>query len=179
MQLNARTKYKAGGVAATILLLWLGTTVAQQQVNLAAGASTINLPDGSSVPMWGYTCGAIVAASTATCASANPNATAWSTVVITVPTGSDLQINLANNLTFGANSVPTSLLIVGQLGGGLGSVAQRTTTPSPTHSGQGVTWPIANTGATFAPPPQSPRVQSFSTEVATGSTTTLTWTAPR
>ncbi len=60
------------------------------------------------------------------------------------------------------------MMIVGQLGGGLGTPA--TTTPSPAHATQAVTWPIANgAGATFTPPPQGPRVQSFATEVAAGS----------
>ena len=65
----------------------------------------------------------------------------------------------------GANNVPTSLVIVGQLGGGLGSGG--TTTPSPTHATQNTTWPIAgdSTGAQFTPPSQGPRVQSFATEV--------------
>src|SRR5205085_8651001 len=52
---------------------------------------------------------------------------------------------------------------------------------SPTHAVQGATWPIAGDsgGATFNPPAQGPRVQSFATEVASGATTSLTWTAPR
>src|SRR5215469_8109513 len=179
MQFNWIRTFRTAATAATIIFFCVCASFAQQQINLSAGPSTIVLPDGSSVPMWGYSCGPLVAGSTATCASANPNATGWSPVVITVPTGSDLQINLTNNLTFATTNIPTSLLIVGQLGAGLGKLGERTTTPSPTHSGQGVTWPIANTGATFSPPSQGPRVQSFSTEVATGSTTTLTWTAPR
>src|SRR5207302_1129450 len=79
-------------------------------------------------------------------------------------------------------------------GGGLGDVSQRTTTVSPGHSAQGATWPIVGApdtstqqggdpnsagNATFNPPPQGPRVQSFSTEVAAGATTSLTWKAPR
>jgi FtsP/CotA-like multicopper oxidase with cupredoxin domain len=109
-------------------------------------------------------------------------------VLITVPAGQDLVINLTNNLSFpitgsttgAVNNIPTSLVIVGQLGGGLGSVAQRTTTPSPGHENMGTTWPIANGGAVLAPPPQSARVQSFATEVPVGTTATaLTWTAPR
>src|ERR1700747_1426484 len=150
MQLNSIRPPKTAIFVATILLLCVSASVAQQQVNLVTGSSTIVLPDGSSLPMWGYSCGDVVAGSTATCASANPNASGWSPVVITVPTGSDLQINLTNNLTFGSTNIPTSLLIVGQLGAGLGKVGQRTTTPSPNHTGQGVTWPIANTGATFS-----------------------------
>ena len=71
-------------------------------------------------------------------------------------------------------------MIVGQLGGGLGDASQRTTKPSPYHESQGATWPIANgPGAINNPPPQGPRVQSFSTEVAGGASTSLTWTAPR
>ena len=165
----------------TLAILVGGVTIAfaqAQQVNLSAGPSTITLPDGSMVPMWGYSCGAVVVGSTATCAAAS-NSSTWSPVIITLPTGSDLTINLTNNLTFGSNSIPTSLLMVGQVGGGLGDVKQRTTTLSPPHTGQGVTWPIANTGPTFTPPSQGPRVQSFSTEVQAGSTTALTWAAPR
>src|SRR5207249_6449114 len=51
------------------------------------------------------------------------------------------------------------------------------------HAPQGATWPIAGdtNGATFNPPAQGPRVQSFATEVASGAptSTSLTWTAPR
>ena len=123
--------------------------------------------------MWGYSCGAPVDGSSATCAKLNPVASGWSPVVITVPTGQDLQINLTNNLSFtagsSANNIPTSLTIVGQVGGGLGS--QRTTTPSPTHGPQTLTWPAASTdtgdGANN-PPHQNDRVQSFATEVAAG-----------
>src|SRR6184192_1042561 len=100
---------------ATALLLAGTAALAQQQVNLTAGPATATLPDGSAVPMWGYSCGAPVAG--ATCAKLNPAAPAgvWSPVVITVPPG-PLTISLTNSLTFGANSVPTSLVIVGQLG---------------------------------------------------------------
>src|SRR5438034_11114866 len=82
-----------------------------------------------------------VTGATATCVALN-NAVAagtatvgtWSPVVITVPSGQYLTISLTNNLTFtptGAttpNTVPTSLVIVGQLGGGLGILGQRTAT---------------------------------------------------
>ena len=99
-------------------------------VNLTAGPATATLPDGSIVPMWGYSCGAAVTGSTATCAPLNPTAgTSWSPVVITVPTGATggLTINLTNNLSFvptgaaTANTVPTSIMIVGQVGGGSGN----------------------------------------------------------
>jgi hypothetical protein len=167
-------------VGLTIVLL-LGTSLAlaQQQVNLTAGPSNAILPDGTTVPMWGYSCGTAVTGSTATCAPLNPNAAGgWSPVVITVPTGvaGGLTINLTNNLSFAnSNTVPTSIMIVGQVGGGLGSV--RTATPSPDHPTQSVTWPTANSGPTNVPPPQGPRVQSFATEVAGGATTLLPpWT---
>src|SRR5215469_13997253 len=165
-------------LAVCILLFGASWSVAQQQVNLTAGSTSIILPDGSSVPMWGYSCGTIVAGSTATCAKLNPTALGWSPVVITVPTGQTLQINLTNSLTFAnGNSVPTSLVIVGQLGGGLGTGATATT--SPTHNPQTLTWPAGSTSladGSNTPPGQGPRVQSFSTEVAQGATTSLTWT---
>jgi hypothetical protein len=284
--------------AVASLLVASGVSFAQQQVNLTAGPTGITLPDGNGVPMWGYTCGAIVAGSGATCAplsgpsspaatgalgavavlnggsgytsspsvtisaptgtfanpfngqvvtpataqatavvangqvvgisltsagagyTAAPSVTiaaptsgtaatatagpAWSPVVITVPIGASggLQINLTNNLTFtpsGAatpNNIPTSIMIVGQVGGGLGNVAQRTTTMSPDHSNaqSTYTWPTANLSGTGAPPLQGSRVQSFGTEVepvAAGTAPTcvstgpaagcaaLTWSLPR
>jgi hypothetical protein len=171
------------GLAAFVLLSASGAAWAQQQVNLTAAPSTAVMPDGSLVPMWGYSCGAAATGSTATCAALDPNAgTGWSPVVITVPAGAPggLTINLTNNLSFATSgvTVPTSIVIVGQVGGGLGS--SRTTTPSPTHGTQGVTWPVANISSGGSaveniPPPQGPRVQSLATEVAAGTTGTLTW----
>ena len=174
-----------------ILLFVAVVAFGQQQVNLTAGPATATLPDGSTVPMWGFSCGAAVAGSTATCANLNPTATGWSPFVIKIPTGQDLQINLTNHLSFtpstppgsAPNNVPTSLVIVGQLGGGLGTTA--TSSPSPVHPSQVTTWPIVNTGPLNTPPPQGSRVRSFSTEVAaTPATkittpTSLTWRAPR
>jgi hypothetical protein len=167
------------------LLLTASASFAQQQINLTAGPATATMPDGTAVPMWGYTCGAVVPLSTATCVALNPAATAgvWSPVIITVPTGQSLTINLTNNLTFtpiGAttpNTVPTSLMIVGQVGGGLGGAPTNTT--SPAHSSQVVTWSTVGTTPAFTPPTQPDRVQSFGTEVAAGATTALTWTLPR
>jgi hypothetical protein len=194
------TKLKAAlckaGLAASLLLLGSSAAYAQQVINLTAAPSNATMPDGSIVPMWGYNCGALAAnnpSPAATCAASNSTVvttpatasaaavtTGWSPVVITVPvatTGStSLTINLTNNLSFSnSNTVPTSLVIVGQIGGGLGS--SRTTTPSPAHAAQSVTWPVADTGPTFVAPPQGPRVQSLATEVAAGATTALTWSA--
>jgi Bacterial Ig domain len=182
---------KTAVLAVTVLLLGVGVSLAQ--VSLTAAPATLTMPDGSSVPMWGYSCSAT---GTATCAKLNPLATGWSPVLITVPTGQDLTINLTNSLSFlptGStipNTVPTSLVIVGQLGGGLGDVTQRTTTLSPDHTNaQQLTWPIAAPGTPVGTSPvQANRVQSFSTEVAVGTTAgagqcaspcPLTWKAPR
>jgi hypothetical protein len=170
---------------AAVLLFGAGVATAQQPINLSAGAATAVLPDGSAVPMWGLSCGSLASGSTATCSAlnsaANGNSSVWSPVLITVPTGQGLQINLTNNLSFNGNAIPTSLVIVGQVGGGLGDAGQRTTTPSPDHTSMQdtVTWPIVSTGSGVRPPAQGPRVQSFATEVAAGGTTSLTWSSLR
>src|SRR5580765_543622 len=180
MRSNFVKTLKTAVLAISVLLLGASVSFAQQAVNITAAGANLILPDGSSVPMWGYSCGTAVVGSSATCAKSNPAAAGWSPVVITVPTGQDLQINLTNNLSFGStpNTIPTSLVIVGQLGGGLGNSA--TSTPSPDHSNsQSVTWPIPDPGTTGTAPGQGPRVQSFSTEVAAGATTSLKWAAPR
>ncbi|KFX29753.1 Ig-like domain-containing protein [Ralstonia solanacearum] len=171
---------RKAGLVASILVAASGMSYAQT-VNLTAAAANAALPDGQPVPMWGYACGAVTAP--ASCAAANPNAGAgWSPVVITVPPG-PLTINLTNSLP---GTVPTSLTIVGQVGGGLGTTAK--TTPSPVHPTQtATTWStvtpasgVAGAGTpppvVFTPPAQAARVQSFSTEVAHGATTALTWT---
>jgi len=178
---NLKATFKAAARVMGLLLFGAVASFAQQQVGLTAGSSNAILPDGSTVPMWGYMCGTAVAGSTATCAPLNPTAAAlgnWSPVVITVPTGATggLQINLTNNLPVapGATSgVPTSLFILGQVGGGLGNSA--TKVPSPAHDSQIVTWSTVGTSTAFTPPPQPDRVQSFATEVATGTTANLVW----
>jgi hypothetical protein len=191
MRLNSlKAIVKTALRGAAVLLLGAGVASAQQTINLSVGPTTATLPDGTAVPMWGYTCGTAVPTSTATCAKLNPAATAataWSPVVIKVPVAASgstsLTINLTNNLTFGANLIPTSLTIVGQFGGGLGTVGSgctggATCTPSPDHSAaQSVTWPIVDPTTTGTPPDQGYRVQSFGTEVAAGATTALTWSA--
>src|SRR5579859_4760277 len=183
---------KTAVLGATVLLL--GAGVARAQVNLIASPTTVTMPDGSTVPMWGYFCVSSTAPTTCTAlnpASVVPNGiSTWSPILITVPysgTSTSLTINLTNNLSFTpttvgatANPIPTSIMIVGQIGGGLGVLAQRTTTLSPDHttlSSDTVTWPIAGSAASLVPPPQGPRVQSFGTEVAPGAATptALTW----
>ncbi len=132
---NIKAILKAATLAVAALLLTAGASFAQQVVNLTAAPTTTTLPDGTTVPMWGYSCGTAAAntAPAATCAALNPASVStvvgvpstWSPVVITVPTGQILQINLTNNLSFlptGGTTpynIPTSLVIVGQLGGGL------------------------------------------------------------
>src|SRR5215831_6694595 len=162
---NFKSALSKSGLAASALLLACGTSFGAQQINLTAGSVLATMPDGNAVPMWGYTCGTAVGGSTATCAPLNPAAGGgWSPVVITVPTGQDLQINLTNTLSFGSNNIPTSLVIVGQLGGGLGTKGATcndasgvnhgsTCTASPDHTNaQPLTWPIAGDAPGAVPP---------------------------
>src|ERR1700756_2672374 len=167
-----KIKLKTAVLAVTVLLLAVGVSFAQS-VGLTAVQTSTTLPDGQVVQMWGYSCGAVTGS--VSCSALN-GTTTWSPVKITVPTGTNLSITLTNSLP-----VPTSLTIVGQLGGGLGDVSQRTTTASPDHSSLSsntATWPIAGDTPGFAPPAQDRRVQSFGTEVApTGSVTLPPWNA--
>src|SRR5438477_1256101 len=176
---NYKPVLKHAGLAASVLLLASGAAFGQ--VSLTAGPTNALLPDGTSVPMWGYTCTAATAPTT--CAALNTTAATagqWSPVVITVPTGQDLTITLTNNLTFAGGNVPTSLVIVGQLGGGLGTTATSTASPDHTNA-QPLTWPVAGDAAgapltgVGTPPVQGSRVQSFSTEVAVGTPASLCW----
>src|SRR5882672_8187644 len=167
-----KSSLKTAVLATSILLLGASLAVAQS-VTLTAAPANLTTPDGATVPMWGYTCTAVAAP--VTCVSLNPAAPAgtWSPVVITVPAGGTLMITLANGLPAG---VPTSLTIVGQLGGGLGTPKS---VASPVHPDQTLTWPAAGGAGDpiNRPPAQLPRVQSFGTEVAAGATTAspLTW----
>ena len=280
---KAKTTLKAAVLVSAVLLFAAATGFGQQVINLTAGPATTTLPDGTTVPMWGYTCGTAVTGSTATCAplsgsssgaatgalggvyvinggsgytsaptvtispapgntpttaavatavvsggqlvgfnvtnhgagyTAAPKVTiaggggtgaaaasglAWSPVVITVPFvsgGASLTINLTNNLSFAtsgtANTIPTSIVIVGQVGGGLGrrSGPPRRVQTTPTRRGacRGLSpsnppgTPCTSNQSGAAPPAQGPRVQSMGTEVAavapgTVSSTSLTWAA--
>src|SRR5437016_6578257 len=189
---NMKAILKAALRVVCILPFAAAVAFGQQTVNLTAAPTSTTLPDGTAVPMWGYFCGAAAASATATCAPLNPASVStvagvpstWSPVVITVPTGQGLTISLTNSLSFAGGSIPTSLVIVGQSGGGLGTPGGFTAAPDHTNA-QPLTWPIAGDapGAPVTgvgtPPAQGPRVQSFSTEVAFGVTTALTWTALR
>ena len=89
---------KAAVSGAALLLLGVGSA-SGATVNVSAGPATAKLPDGTSVPMWGYSCGP-ASTLTVTCSALNKGVAAgnWSPIVITVPFGTDLSINLHNNL---------------------------------------------------------------------------------
>ena len=88
--------------ALTVLLLTAGFASAQSVVNLTAAQQTTVLPDGNTVPMWGWTCGGVTGTTTAaatggaTCTALtyntttgahNPqtNVTTWQPPLIVVP----------------------------------------------------------------------------------------------
>lgn len=211
---KSKTTLKAAFRVIVFLLFAVASGFGQNTVSLTAGPNTTTLPDGTTLPMWGYTCGAV--GGSATCAPlAGPSsgaatkalggvyvlngglgytsapsvmitggggtgaaatavvsngqvvginvtnhgsgytsaptvalsggggsgataaaAPAWSPIVITVPSGTtatpgSLTINLTNNLSFGASNIPTSIVIIGQVGGGLGNSATSTASPRP------------------------------------------------
>jgi hypothetical protein len=148
-------KWKTAVLAVAILLA-TGLAGAQTTVNLTAQRSTSTLPDGKVVPMWGF----FQTGSTVTGWAVGPT--------ITAAPGSSLTINLTNNLP-----TPTSIVILGQLGGGLG---QPVKVDSPVHAPLPMTtWP-SNTPSTFTPPAQGQRTRSFGPEAAAnGGTATYTW----
>ena len=154
----------------TALLLTTGIAAAAAVVNLTASRQSTILPDGNSVPMWGWTCGTgTAAASGATCTSLNYangaltpqiGGTTWQPPLIVVPYvagGTSLTINLTNALP-----VETSLVILGQSGGGLGApVREAGPRTDGAHGGQtATTWTTVNPGS-FVPPTQGNRVRSF------------------
>ncbi len=162
-------------VRSALTLLLLSAGAAQAEVALTAKAATVTLSDGQSVPMWGLFCGSPTATGVngAPCTTATGDAqdgTTWQPPLITVQSGAQLDIALTNNL-----KIPTSLVIVGQLGGGLGGAPTRT--PSPAHPPRNLTWPVEGgpSDPQFTPPTQADRVQSFGTEVAPGGSATLSW----
>ena len=171
------------GIAAAVLMLASGVSLAQTTVNLTAGPATATLPDGAAVPMWGYSCDTVADPACRPLNAAATTPAVWSPVVITVPTGNSLTIHLTNNLTFAGGAgaaIPTSLTIVGQVGGGLGVPGGFTN--SPTHASQTVTWPASSSAlgdGANTPPAQGQRVRSFGTEALVGTPADLTWTALR
>jgi hypothetical protein len=52
---KSKTTLKAAVLVSLLLLFAAATGFGQQVVNLTAGATTATLPDGTVLPMWGYT----------------------------------------------------------------------------------------------------------------------------
>src|SRR6202051_1878313 len=157
-------------LATTALLLTAGIACAQSVVNLTASQQSTTLPAGNSVPMWGWTCGTGTAAAVgATCTALTYTngaltpqlgGTTWQPPLIVVPyvgAGTSLTINLTNALP-----VETSLVILGQSGGGLGAPGREAAPRTDgAHGGQtATTWTTVNPGS-FVPPTQGNRVRSF------------------
>jgi hypothetical protein len=159
------------------------TTVTPSAITLTAVPQATLLPDGQTVPMWGWQCGTgAAAAANASCVAANGQAqtgvTTWQPPLITIATGSSLQITLINKLPAPVN---TSLVIVGQISGGglsgLGNPTRETTRPQ--HATQTSTTWAAVGSSTFTPPTQGQRARSFVQEASTGGSVTYTWSALR
>ena len=105
----------------TLLLLVTGISVAQT-VNLTAQSTTVTLPDGKTVDMWGYCTSDATGPGTPLSggAACGTPVAGWKPgPTITVAAGSSLSIALTNNLP-----VPTSVVILGQIGGLLGQPAR-------------------------------------------------------
>src|SRR6266436_6593892 len=173
---------KAATLAVTILLLTAGLLSAQT-VNLTASQQSTTLPDGNIVPMWGWTCGAAMTGSTATCSALTYNTATgahnaqtggaiWQPPLIVVPyvaTGTSLTINLTNSLP-----VETSLVIIGQAAGtttaangGMGVPAREATARTDgAHGGQTSTTWTTVVGGSFTPPTQGERARSFVPEIS-------------
>jgi hypothetical protein len=186
-------------LAASFLLAASASALAQTSVTLTATPyPAAAMSDGQAVPMWGYACSTTtVPGGGATCTAANglpQTPGVWQPPLIKVPSGQPLTITLINALHFSNNppantafnDVPTSLVIVGQVGGGLGDVTQRTTIPSPAHAVQGTTWPgtpgtVGTGDPEFTPPAQPNRVRSMATEVnfSDAAGKPLLWSTPR
>ncbi|PYY09741.1 MAG: hypothetical protein DMG69_09605 [Acidobacteria bacterium] len=173
--------FKAAVSAVIFLLLTAAVSLGQVTVTLTASRQTTILPDGNTVPMWGWTCDA-ASATAGNCLALNrtpqTGGTVWQPPLITAPyvaTGTSLTINLTNNLP-----VETSLVIVGQLpGGGLGTpVRESGPRTDGAHAGQTSTTWTTVVAATFTPPAQGQRVRSFVTEATPNTgTASYTWSA--
>ncbi len=156
-------------LAVTLLLLVTGISVAQT-VNLTAQSTTVTLPDGKTVDMWGYCTPDATGPGTPLSggAACGTPVAGWKPgPTITVTAGASLSIALTNNLP-----VPTSVVILGQIGGLLGQPARD---PAVVHAGETqTTWP-GNGDAPFNPPTQGARARSFVPEAgATNGTQTYT-----
>src|ERR1700730_14931037 len=149
-----------------IILLLAAACSAQVTVGLTATRQTAFMPDGNTVPMWGWQCDtASTTAKTCLALTGAPQAggAVWQPPLIIVPTGTGLTINLTNTLP-----METSVTIGGQLGGSLGAPVRESGGPRTdgAHAGQATTtWPIQTT-APFTPPRQATRARSFVPEAS-------------
>ena len=77
-----RGDFKVAVLTALAVLLLAGASFAQQQINLTAAPTGITLPDGSTIPMWGYSCtgvtGTALPSGSQTCAALSPGSAGWS-----------------------------------------------------------------------------------------------------
>jgi len=117
--------------------------------NLRAGTTDVLMPDGETIPMWGFSCDSAV--TPAVCPS--PGVVTVPGPTLPVPTGdTTLTINLTNDL-----AVPVSIVIPGQ-------------TPA---SAPVITWidsagAVVSTGTTRPAGDTTSRARSFATETAAG-----------
>src|SRR5438105_15157891 len=165
---------KTALLAAIALLSTVGVARAQNSVTLTAARQTALMPDGASVPMWGWVCSTTTAPVGATCTQTNGAAqtvpatgtsTLWQPPLIRVPAAvapatTGLTITLTNTLP-----VATSLVMVGQIPQAadvnrLGAPVRESGRPQ--HPAQtATTWPIAtpvdpvNGPVAFQPPSQN------------------------
>jgi hypothetical protein len=157
------------------LLAATGTLHATTTVNLTAQRSNITLPDGATVPMWRF-CGGLDGTSTNSGSTSGGSCTAaagWTPgPTIIVPVGDpSLTINLNNQLP-----VPTSIVVLGQIGGGLGTPTRMSSNPVHNTQTQATFPGVGAADPPFTPPPQPvARVESFATQVPAPGTATLTW----
>ncbi|MDE3011527.1 MAG: choice-of-anchor D domain-containing protein [Pseudomonadota bacterium] len=178
-----KTLLGAAGLLATTLLGASAATAATT-VDISAQRASLTLPDGTVAPMWSY-CGALDPASTnagltsggacqQVAAGTLPAWTQGPTIV--VPAGDTLTVVLSNALP-----APTSLTILGQVGGGQGNPNY---VQSPAHVGMTVTTFPNQAAATFKPldgKAQPPRARSFVPEAdgsatgAAGGSQTYVW----
>ena len=135
-------------LVAGILALAAGPAAAEVY-NLCAAEVTKTMPDGSTVPMWGYATGG---ATNGVC----DNAPSVPGPRLTVTDGT-LTINLTNTLP-----EPTSVVVPGL--------------PMPASGGPSPTW---NDGSTGGRTSATQRVRSFGAEAAAGGTESYSWTGVR
>jgi hypothetical protein len=136
------------GLVASALALAAGPAAAEVY-DLCAAAGTKTLPDGSTVPMWGYATGGATAG-----VCDNPPTFPGPRLTVT---GGTLTINLTNTLP-----ESTSIVIPGL--------------PMPASTGTGPTW---NDGTTGARTSAAQRVRSFGVEAAAGGTQSYSFTVGR